>query len=347
MNAARHSAWHRQTRGYRRRHNLVAVAEAIAVGLILVPIATWGAAIVALLWLGGRLASRPSDRQLAARIEANFPQLADKIVPMLELTESPDPDSVKGSPDLIQSHTRDVENLMQSIDLRPMISVRPLLVLLTTAVLVNLGAILHLRNPDATGITEPVPLPLAQAAQTPRVATSPEQRLKQLQDLQNQLRLLPNQVLRQLPAHARSLENALKDAQQAGQDRANQEWNEATELEANVTDSLAELARMAGSIPELQDLANEAALLAKAYADAAGTAGGRIAAMTGTPGSNLAAESAPDKSPRGALPPVAKGQGRWMANTETLRDTAVLRFGMYSQDYAPQIIEHFGQLASP
>jgi hypothetical protein len=346
MNRATYAGWHMQARNLRILHGLISVAEALALGLTLFPIIGWNAGFIALTWLGWRLARQPSDRQLAVRVEQKFPHLTRKIVPLVELTTSPDPPSVRGSCELIEAHARDVEEHMRSVRLVSLVSAKPLLAMLAAALLVNLATRDGLRNHQEPVSTKSTAPSANHATSAPLIASNPEHRIDQLSDIEGELRALPQEILRRLPAHSRSLSGALQDAREALQDRANQDWREAELHEANVTESLSELSRVAGTIPELQNVARQATSLAHAYASAAASVASHGTSAISTPGTGRTNLSDPDTSPRGVLPPLSRNENRWVVDTEKIRDTAVLGLGLYSQDYAQQIVDHYADLAT-
>lgn len=210
--------------------------------------------------------------------------------------------TIKGSSELIESIQRELDYNVTTVPVGSQVSAKPLLTFAMLASCVNFTALMLPTDPVPLSVTTvgPVASDIGHAESIDLAATKAQKR--QLQAIEDSLRLLPMDVLRQLPPHFRSVQRALQQSDVAATARQLLDWREAGRAEADVAEGLGEFARLASDIPLLDKLAVQADALSRSYAQSADLArfqanvsGQSTITGTGSIGSTTS-------SPRGVLP---------------------------------------------
>ncbi len=237
----------RKLRQYRFAYWSLATAETICLGAILLAFLEPPALLLAILWLGWKLLRSPTDRAIAARIEEQHPELREQLVSVVELSRHAD-----GSPDLRHEAFAEVDRAVADVEIGPLLSLRPVALLMILAVISN-AAVGVQRQKELAHVGAPFRARPDQPASTESRPEGRSQKLT-LAELADALRAQPDSVLAKLPAYARSLDAAVRQAAATGA--------EAEALRAQAAETLAEFARLAREIPELAALAAAASVLA-------------------------------------------------------------------------------------
>ncbi|MCX7916354.1 MAG: hypothetical protein N3A53_08660, partial [Verrucomicrobiae bacterium] len=108
-------------RQYRFAYRSLALAETLCLAAVLLGLFNPTAAWMALGWLGWRWMRRPSDREIAARLESTRPELREQLVSVVELCRQAD-----GSPELRQQAFAEIDQKVTGIEVGPLLSLRPL-----------------------------------------------------------------------------------------------------------------------------------------------------------------------------------------------------------------------------
>src|SRR5580765_4551465 len=107
----------RKLRSFRFAYWSIAIAETICLGASLITLINPAWLPLALLWLGWKVFQRPTNRAIAAAVEARHPDLKEKVVAAVELAESADPPSVRGSSEMMQQLLEEVDRRIASVDI--------------------------------------------------------------------------------------------------------------------------------------------------------------------------------------------------------------------------------------
>src|ERR1039457_6833100 len=91
----------RKLREYRFAWWCIAITETACFGALLIAVLNPNTAPLAMLWLGWRFFTRPTNRALAARLARQHPAIGETITAAITFADSPDPAPVQGSPELI------------------------------------------------------------------------------------------------------------------------------------------------------------------------------------------------------------------------------------------------------
>lgn len=348
MNSTRKYGWQEKVRGYRVRRAIVAVAESVCLAMTIASLDGALAWIAASVWLGWRWYASPGERQIGAWVEKSFPSMQRLVVPAIELRASDDPSVVKGSADLIESVQRDLDRTISAVPVNSLVSFKPLMTVALLAGCVHVTTVLwpKMPSPPITGGTD---RPVISAVQPDRstIPADADGQRRQLQALEESLRQLPGDLLRQLPADFRSVQSSLEESALAMDARQRQDWREASRLEADVAERLGEFARVAGEIGALNTLAAQSDELSRSFAQTAESAGFQVAVPGQSAVIGTGSENSTSSSPLGSLPATVSKAGAWSSVVEKMRDTTGVGLGLYSGGYGHQILGHFEQVGRP
>lgn len=264
-----------KVRQYRFGYGCVAVAETLCLAAALLGLFHPQAAWLALGWLGWRWWRRPTAREIARRLETARPSLREQLVSVVELSEHAD-----GSAQLRQRAFAEIDRQVAGIEVSRLVSLRPFVGMVAAAVIVNVAVGVHRQRVvrearRAAVVAERPAAPVGH--ETPRL---PVREKMDVSGLADAVRRLPEDVRRQLPAHVRSLDAAEAAARRAaaGEDVAFHR--------AQAAELLSEFARLASEVPVVAALAEQAAALAREFADSAeATAAEGVTPATGPLGS--------------------------------------------------------------
>lgn len=324
----------RKLRGHRFAWWSCALAETVCLGALLVAILNPLAVLLAPLWLLWKLARYPDNRAVAAAIEARHRHLQDNLSAAVELAESADPPSVKGSPELLQLLYADVDRQIAAIDFTRLVSLKLVTALVITCIIVN-ATLANKRRQYAP--QHPAP---AAVKPVPPAPPQPMTLLARLKSLAATLARSPDQTLRSLPPRARSLDPAVNAAERA---QAAADPGDAQALSQTAAETLSEFARLAAAVPELAALAREAADLAQQFANLSLPAT-TLTATGVSPRPDITATGTGEaRTPLGTLPAVAPGGPPWTVAATKLDNVDSSRS---PPQYEPQIRVYLERLAS-
>jgi hypothetical protein len=164
--------------------------------------------------------------------------------------------------------------------------------------------------------------------------------MARLQKMAGQLRELPPGVLRALPSHVRSLDEAVNMA-----GRANLTGNagDIRALREAVAELLAEFARLAGDIPDLAELSRQADVLAKEFATSVETLRVRGEGMSPVTTVEVTGWGGEKATPRGTLPVRAPEGPAW--SVPGLRSGVDAGWRNYPSEYEQAIWSYFERIA--
>jgi hypothetical protein len=316
-------------RAYRFAYWSVAVAETICLAALLLALWTPAALFLVAGWLAWKCYRRPSLRTVAGLVEARYPELGETLTAAVELVISPDTSAVKGSPELIRQLLSQADRLAAPLDFSRLVPLRTVAVLIAVTVVVNLS-LSHQREQARRRIS----------GATTSTAAAPEDLMARLQKMAGQLRELPPGVLRALPSHVRSLDEAVNMA-----GRANLTGNagDIRALREAVAELLAEFARLAGDIPDLAELSRQADVLAKEFATSVETLRVRGEGMSPVTTVEVTGWGGEKATPRGTLPVRAPEGPAW--SVPGLRSGVDAGWRNYPSEYEQAIWSYFERIA--
>ncbi len=337
-----HEVLVRKLRDYRVAFQVTAVAETWCIAVALISIFNLFSATFAVIWLIWRWSHLPSDSEIAARVETRHPELRHQLMAAVELMNSLDPVAIKGSRDLVAVTISETEHRIATIPFHRLHSLNLLAALITLTIITNVCVLILKSRDPATPIPSLTPTP-GKPKPTAVIIPSETEKLDRIRQLNDSLGMLPDDLLRSLPPHARTLDEATRQTVQAQSARHDGQLSEAYSLEQAVAETLSEFSRLADGIPSLQELAKLARELARDFGHNTDTQTISISAPPPFTGSH------PTQSAHlAALPKsIEISSHPWMTPIEKQRDTAPSVMEHYSTPYAPLMVKHMQQLAEP
>ena len=311
-------------REYRFAWWCIALTETACLGAVLIAVVNPNWSPLAMLWLGWRFVTRPTNRDIAQRLAQRHPALGETITAAICFAESTDPAAVQGSPELIQTLSHEADRLIAPVPITPLLSLKPVLILIGITLALNLT--LAVRRQQALAVYQSVTTKVAtpSAPATAAAAARPTPRLgsndwlAQLRQFADRLETESGDVKRSLPPYARSLKSAVDSAEQAVTAGSVGDLAQARALEQNVAEQLAEFARLARQTPALAAYAALADQLAEAFAESGQARTVPATGQSPTGETSGTRSDAPGQLPVAALPPAPSG-APWQPTVEQTR----------------------------